>query len=111
VTQRTAASAEESASAAEDLTAQAEQMRSYVGDLAAVISGDGGRGPQTPTASDRGGVQRSALQNRKAEGKSARRQITAGRLGATAGKKPVPASKRPMAEQIIPLGEEGFKDF
>ena len=44
VTQQTAASAEESATASEELTTQAEQMRGYVGDLVAVIDGNGGHG-------------------------------------------------------------------
>ena len=39
VTQQTAANAEESASAAEEMNAQATQMRGYIDDLAAVIGG------------------------------------------------------------------------
>jgi methyl-accepting chemotaxis protein len=39
VTQQTAANAEESASASEELNAQAEQMKSYVADLSAVVGG------------------------------------------------------------------------
>ena len=44
VTQQAAANAEESASASEELNAQAEQMKSYVADLAQVVGGsrDGG---------------------------------------------------------------------
>lgn len=41
VTQQTAASAEESASASEEMAGQAKQMRGYVGDLSAVIGGNG----------------------------------------------------------------------
>jgi methyl-accepting chemotaxis protein len=51
-----------------------------------------------------GGVQRPAAKKREAEGKTARRQITAGRPRATAGRKPAP-------EQVIPLEDGGFKDF
>jgi methyl-accepting chemotaxis protein len=48
VTQSTAANAEESASASEELNAQAEQMKGYVGDLSAVIGGShSGVGHQT----------------------------------------------------------------
>jgi len=39
VTQQTAANAEESASASEELNAQAQQMKHYVADLSAVVSG------------------------------------------------------------------------
>lgn len=42
VTQQTEAGAEESAAASGELTGQAEQMRGYVGDLAAVIGSKGG---------------------------------------------------------------------
>ncbi len=40
VTQQTAADAEESASASEEMSAQAVRMRGYIGDLAAVIGGN-----------------------------------------------------------------------
>jgi len=48
VTQQTAASAEESASAAEGLNAQALQMRVYVGELAAVVGGAAGDAAAAP---------------------------------------------------------------
>ena len=41
VTQQTAANAEESASAAEELAAQSQQMRGVVGELVALIGGGG----------------------------------------------------------------------
>ena len=89
VTQQTAANAEESASASEELNAQAEQMKGYVSDLAAVI---GGR----REGNDGGTVHRLAI---------------AGRPGAPATRKPGAAPKRSTAAQLIPLGDEGFKDF
>ena len=103
VTQQTAASAEESASASEELTAQAEQMRRYVGDLAAAIGGrrDGGGGA----------VQQEVPIRQGAESQPARLQITAGRHAAPARLKPAPTAKRPRPEQIIPLEDDGFKDF
>jgi methyl-accepting chemotaxis protein len=99
VTQQTAASAEESASASEELNAQAEQMKGCVGDLVTVISGRGSRtaGP----APVRQGVEKM----------SAGRQMIAGSPKAPAGRKPAPVVKRPTPEQIIPFGDEGFKDF
>jgi methyl-accepting chemotaxis protein len=48
VTQQTAASAEESASAAEELNAQAMQMRGYVDELAAVVGGAAGDAAAVP---------------------------------------------------------------
>jgi len=47
MTQQTAANAEESASAAEEMNAQAKQMREYIDDLSAVI---GGRNSQVSPA-------------------------------------------------------------
>ncbi len=47
VVQQNAANAEESASASEELNAQAEQMKDYVGELLAVISGNGNGFHQT----------------------------------------------------------------
>jgi len=43
VTQKNAASAEESASASEELNAQAESMMDIVGDLIGIVTGAGGR--------------------------------------------------------------------
>ncbi len=107
VTQQNAANAEESASASEELTAQAEQMKGYVGDLLAAVGGKSVPGAQPPGVPDGRGVQRPALKKREAAGRTTRRQISAGRPGTTAGRKPAP-------EQIIPLEDGGdgrFKDF
>ena len=43
VTQNNAANAEESASASEEMRAQAEQMKDVVGDLRALVDGSGGK--------------------------------------------------------------------
>jgi methyl-accepting chemotaxis protein len=101
VTQQTAAGAEESASASEELTAQAEQMRSYVGDLAAAVGSQNVQ--QTVDLSGRnGGSPNDALPKNA--------PTTARKTGR--GEKPeLPAPKRPKPSQIIPLEEEGFKDF
>lgn len=103
VTQLTAANAEESTSASEELTAQAEQMKGYVSDLEAVIGGQGcGSG-------SRG--QQPAPIRRDMEGKTAKGLMLAGRPGETTRRKPAPAPKRRGPEQIIPLEDDGFKDF
>jgi len=101
VTQQAAANAEESASASEVLNAQAEQMKSYVEELSAVVGGShGGVGHQTTSRHESsntgGGVQRLlALPD-----KSGRK----GGKGFTKGKAIRPA-------QVIPMNEGEFKDF
>jgi methyl-accepting chemotaxis protein len=99
VTQQTAANAEESASASEQLTAQAEQMRVYVGDLAVAIGGNGApREESRPPAVPVGGKAKAALHKALAP--------------TPTGKKPAsPARKQPRPEQVIPLEEGDFKDF
>jgi methyl-accepting chemotaxis protein len=87
VTQQTAANAEESASASEELTAQAKQMQVYVGDLKDVIGG-------------------SAVRER--QGRNA--GVPVGSF--PVGKKPAPlARKRLRPEQVIPLKDGEFNDF
>jgi methyl-accepting chemotaxis protein len=102
VTQQTAASAEESASASEELTAQAEQMKEYVSDLEAVIggqgSGNGSKSHESPVGPDR-------------EDKTATRLMLAGQPREKQRRKPASAPKRRGPEQIIPLEDDGFKDF
>jgi len=102
VTQQTAANAEESASASEELNAQAEQMKVYVGDLMVVVGGGdnrldrhlmpAGRMKMTGKAS----VHKSLLPAKinPAKGK-----------GMTSG-----AGKVVRPDQVIPF-EEDFKDF
>ena len=104
VTQQTAANAEESASASAELTAQADKMKGYVSDLAAVIGGQSER-------DDHGAARRPGSSEREGEGATARHPAIARRSGATAQKKSGPSPKRPGPEQLIPLEDEGFKDF
>ena len=103
VTQQTAANAEESASASEELTAQAEQMKGYVSDLEAVI---GGRGNGSGSRS-----QQSTPIRQDKESKTVKRLMLTGQPGAAARRKPASAPKRRGPEQIIPLEDDGFKDF
>jgi len=92
VTQQTAANAEESASAAEQLNAQSEQMKGVVGDLVALVGGDGAQ----PNGHHSGEAPTGGLKNRRATVRQS--------LGQAAGKSLNP-------EQVIPMEEDNFKDF
>jgi len=112
VTQRTAANAEESASASEELNAQAEQMKGYVAELVQIVGGSshavtsaGGRGAsrallQTDRSgrSGRSGAKRAVLSNFKPDLKG-RKLLASGRTRAVS------------PEEILPMEDEGFKDF
>ena len=111
VTQRTAANAEESASAAEELNAQAEKMKGYVTDLAAAIGGHHTREPQAPGGPNDGRRPQAGPLRRAVDAQPVRRQITTVRPVTPAEKKSKPAPKRPGPKQIIPLEDGGFKDF
>ncbi|MFZ2089493.1 MAG: methyl-accepting chemotaxis protein [Desulfobaccales bacterium] len=89
VTQQNAASAEESASAAEQLTAQSETMKGVVWELMTIV---GGRSQRS------NGLHLAPLRPRLASGHQTR-----GRGKTQAG------SIAP--EQVIPLEEDNFKDF
>ncbi len=103
VTQQSAADAEESASASEELNAQAEQMKTFVAELAHVVSG--GREDSFVAA--------------KESGRSAKRAVKALSLPARAGKGKAPALAAGRSghgrvidpNQIIPMDEEAFRDF
>jgi len=99
VTQQVAANAEESASASEELNAQAEQMKDYVFELSEMV----GSSATAATASRGGQALRAAMTK-----------------GSRAVSRPTPAKKllfhkksasEVSPEQVIPLGDEGFKDF
>jgi len=97
VTQQTAASSEESASASEALNAQAEQMKGYVADLIAVVQG-GQNGLSISHAT-------SAAAVRTVPPRPARREQI--------GKAKVPLShaREVKPEQVIPMGDGDFKEF
>ena len=115
VTQQTAANAEESASASEELNAQAEQMKTFVNDLILIVGGNHnggfseeyagsyktkiikGSSPVTP----RGGDTRNSLPPSMAP-KRKDLALTAGSTG---------QGKVIHPNQVIPLDENEFKDF
>jgi methyl-accepting chemotaxis protein len=102
VTQRTAANAEESASASEELNAQSEQMRGYVAKLTTIVGGHGIGG--------------------NGHGRLGSRFRLPGKMTAAAQTRPQPSPDKQLpahpqkgqsvkAEQIIPFEEDNFKDF
>ncbi|MFZ0929816.1 MAG: methyl-accepting chemotaxis protein [Syntrophobacteraceae bacterium] len=108
VVQKNAAGAEESASASQEMSAQAEQMKRFVAELATLVGGGGGRsaiGGATPL-------------REKAASKMAAKEPRAiayekkanGRLKAGNGKAPVPPGK-PSLEQIIPFDDADVSVF
>jgi len=94
VTQQVAANAEESAAASQEMSSQAEGIRSYIDDLVAVIKGGGaaavaGEGRAVLPAAT------SPVPERKEVGK----------------KKPAVRMREVRADAVIPMGKEEFKDF
>ncbi len=111
VTQSTAANAEESASASEELNAQAEQMKTYVEDLMRVVGGSGRddagyahedsrKRPLRSPGRIIGGMKRGLPSVASGRGKE---------LALTAGKDT--RGKVVNPNQIIPMEEDEFKDF
>ena len=102
VTQKNAANAEESASAAEEMNAQAAQMRDFVGDLVALVSGRG-----NGTA-----VSRQSLAS-LGRGETAVPFVERS-VKPVKGKKkdsPPEKAKELRPNQVIPLGDNDFKEF
>ena len=87
VVQQNAANAEESASAAEEMNAQAEQMKGMVADLITVIAGE-----------------------KKQDGRKASRVERKSVRPIRNASLPVP-TRRTRPEQVIPMDDDGFKDF
>ncbi len=94
VVQQNAANAEESASASEEMNAQAERLREYVGDLAALISGKRDQGavthPQSPMKTVSTQTNYPKPRNMKMLGRQ---------------------NKEVRPEHVIPFDDEDFKDF
>ncbi|MCC6491193.1 MAG: MCP four helix bundle domain-containing protein [Candidatus Hydrogenedentes bacterium] len=105
VTQRNAASSEESASAAEELSAQAEEMRRMVNELRLMVGGSASNGTVTTGKTSLpvpGGGRRQDLRALEHHGATRTRKEPKGRKAAHAVVNP---------EQVIPLGEEDLGDF
>ena len=94
VVQQNAANAEESASASEELNAQAEQLKEYVGDLVALVTGK--REGQTSGSSQR----------------TTRTIATKSGAAPVSGKKMLSRANEVRPDQVIPFDDDDdFKDF
>jgi methyl-accepting chemotaxis protein len=107
VTQNVAASAEEAASASEELSAQAETMKGTVKELLALAGGE-----TQPTGRSKGRGMGAAALRRPPElprpvPKTAAPKATARPLPPPP--KATPKKSRP--EEVIPMGDEEFQDF
>jgi methyl-accepting chemotaxis protein len=101
VTQSTAATAEESASASEEMNAQAEQMKQIARTLVNIIGG---------SSSDSGNVNRQEMQVEKGirGGKSAviAKRSTITKIAAPHGRR-----REIRPDRVIPMDDDQFKDF
>ncbi len=94
VTQQNAANAEESASASEEMNAQAAQMKSIVDQLVKIVGGGTGSNTESFAHSKSGPRLKRSVKKTQPRGKqlAKQREIT--------------------PEQVIPFdGDDGFKDF
>ena len=111
VVQKNAASAEESASAAEEMNDQAGQMKGFVGELVAVVDGSG-----NGTASARA-LPRNGENGKHLTAIDHQPKIKAGIHKSLPGLKkkvnePVAIrGKEEKSEHVIPMEEEGYKEF
>jgi len=104
VTQQTAANAEESASASEEMNAQAEHLKSFVWDLTAIISGNGnGKAAESRSESLSAGPRSIVPKDKKA--------LPVPKKGVIAKAPITPAWKIVKPEQVISMHEGHFKDF
>jgi len=105
VTQQTAASAEQSASAAEEMNTQADQLKGFVDQLVAVV----GRNKNDSTIGDASRENRQTVAMHS-EPTSIDRRPTSEKE--TEDKSIIlPPTKKVGPGQIIPLGDDNFKDF
>jgi methyl-accepting chemotaxis protein len=112
VVQKNAANAEESAAASQQLIAQAEQMRAFVGDLVTLVAGRNGNGVVsegvgfTPARGEVAITRKSKTGMQKvlpALGKKEK-----GKIVDAAGH---PKAKEVRPDQVIPMEEADFKEF
>ena len=108
VVQATAASAEESASASEEMNAQAHQMKGYVNELIAVIGGADGSAARTTGSRPAFTPAEPVVRKPVKSGRLALPAITKkGKVRPHASASP----KKPSPEEIIPMGDDDFKNF
>ena len=101
VVQQNAANAEESASASEEMNAQAQEMKGFVEELVTLVGGQAngkGNGKSHEKHSSRRSL---SAGNRKAAAKIPHKEIKAH----------IAASREADPKKLIPMGDEEFKDF
>ena len=117
VVQSSAANAEQSASAAEQMNAQAEQMKGYVAELVAVVGGTGEHASAGESRTD--DFPRPRQATRKPPVKAGRLALPApapAKKGSAKApvRRPAPGhgpAKKSRPEDIIPMGDDDFKNF
>jgi len=110
VTQQTAANAEESASASEELNAQAEQMKGFVEDLIQIVGGSS----QGASAAGSRRASNALLQvgiSARDDRKGLRTVLPAPKNSSRLGLLTSGKTRTVSPEEIIPLEDDGFKDF
>jgi methyl-accepting chemotaxis protein len=112
VVQSNAANAEESASAAEELFAQAEQMKGVVGGLVTLVSGNNDHSHASP----RTRLSLPGTRPRSGLAPTPPRAALAAGPGSHPDQafspRPSNGKSRPLSpEEVIPLETDGFKDF
>jgi methyl-accepting chemotaxis protein len=104
VVQQNAANAEESASASEELNAQAMQMKDSVADLLAVIGGSNAARSVSTAPMETARPRRPVLQAKTSP-------VKALGLSGKSGKPAKSGAKIIKPEQVIPMDDDEFKDF
>ncbi len=108
VVQQNAANSEESASAAEELSAQALEVKNIVAELTAMVEGASARSTQSSEFDQLQGPPASrVVTHAKEKTPAVAKRPTP---GATAAKKPA-AVKKPNPAKVIPLDENDLKEF
>ena len=102
ITQRNAATSEESASASQEMSAQAEQMKDIVGDLVSLVGG----GSAGRTGNDQ---QAAVLENKR--NIQVRRTTSGTEITRDTGLATMKAAEEVSPNQVIPLDKDDFKDF
>ncbi|MHB9097333.1 MAG: methyl-accepting chemotaxis protein [Syntrophales bacterium] len=110
VVQKAAANAEESASASEEMNAQAEEMKQFVSELSRMMGGTnapaGGRDLHNPPS---GGVTQPRIENRMKVDKE--RGFSPAKGKGVLGKMIPRKTNALRPDQVIPLGQDDFRDF
>lgn len=113
VVQKNASYSEESAAASKEMEDQAEQMRTFVGDLAAMIGADEPETDNHIRGKKSGKTQQSGKKLKKPTAQN--RQPAASGAAGSRKTLALPAktspSRKVRAEEQIPFGDDDFKDF